>query len=251
VHNSKPNIAHNLKKRNAAHAFAEQYIALRKKEQRIYRDEELRQLPSISAQHPHYKEWVARKHSSDKLLKYISKMPAPPAILEIGCGNGWLSNKLATIEGTEVTGFDINQLELHQAKKVFGHRLNLRFTSTDPFDAAAPKRLYDVIVFAASIQYFPSLHKIVSQSLEKLQPKGSIHIIDSHFYKPGDVPAARQRTKNYFASMGFPEMSANYFHHSLEELKPFNHKILYNPHSAWNRLMQRKDPFHWVCIKKN
>jgi hypothetical protein len=64
------------------------------------------------------------------------------------------------------------------------------------------------------------------------------------------VPAARQRTANYFASIGFPAMSANYFHHSLEDLKPFNYQILYNPHSVWNRLMQRKDNFYWIRIKK-
>lgn len=246
----KPNITHNLKKREAAHAFAEQYIALRKKEQRIYRDEEVRKLPLISEQHPHYKEWLVRKHSSDRLLKYIGRMKNPPAILEVGCGNGWLSHKLSTIAGTEVTGFDINQLELHQAKKVFGHRLNLRFTSTDPFGPDAPKKMFDVIVFAASIQYFPSPQQIIARAMEKLHPGGSIHIIDSHFYKPADVVAAKQRSANYFASIGFPAMNANYFHHSLEDLKPFSYQILYNPHSVWNSLVHKKDNFYWICIKK-
>ena len=246
----KPNITHNLKHRDAIHAFTEQYIALRKKEQRLYRDEEVRKLPLISEQHPHYKEWLARKHSSDRLLKYIAHMKDPPAILEVGCGNGWLSHKLSTIAGTEVTGFDINQLELHQAKKVFGHRLNLHFTSTDPFGPEAPRKLFDVIVFAASIQYFASFSQIISKAMDKLHPGGSIHIIDSHLYKPGEVAAAKQRTESYFAQLGFPAMSASYFHHSLEELKQFNHQILYNPHSVWNRLMQKKDPFYWICIKK-
>lgn len=247
---SKPNITHNLKKRDAIHAFNEQYIAVRKKEQRIYRDEEVRKLPLISEQHPHFKEWQARKHSSDRLFKYISHLKTPPDILEVGCGNGWLSHKLSTLTGTEVTGFDINQLELHQAKKVFGHRLNLRFTSTDPFGPEAPKKLYDVIVFAASIQYFSSPQQIISKALGKLHPGGSIHIIDSHFYKPEEVPAAKQRTDNYFAQLGFPAMSESYFHHSLEALKQFDPEILYNPHSVWNRLTQRNDPFYWICIKK-
>jgi 2-polyprenyl-3-methyl-5-hydroxy-6-metoxy-1,4-benzoquinol methylase len=238
------------KKPDALHAFAEQYLALRKKEQRIYRDEELRKLPSIAAQHPHYKEWLIRKHSSDRLLKFISRLKTPSAILEVGCGNGWLSHKLSTVDGVEVTGFDINQVELHQAKKVFGHRLNLHFTSTDPFGPNAPKKLYDVIVFAAAIQYFPSLPQIVENALEKLNADGAIHIIDSNFYKPAEVAAAKQRSQDYFTQMGFPGMSANYFHHTLQELEQFNTGVLYNPHSAWNKLMQRKDPFYWICIKK-
>lgn len=238
------------KQPDALHAFAEQYLALRKKEQRIYRDEELRKLPSIAAQHPHYKEWVIRKHSSDRLLKFINRLKPPIAILEVGCGNGWLSHKLSTVEGAEVTGFDINQAELHQAKKVFGHRLNLHFTSTDPFGPHAPKELYDVIVFAAAIQYFPSLPQIVENALEKLNANGTIHIIDSYFYKPAEVAAAKQRSLEYFTQMGFPGMSANYFHHTLEALEQFDAGILYNPHSAWNKLVQRRDPFYWICIKK-
>ena len=246
-----PKIIHDLPPRNSAKDFAEQYLALRRKEQRVYSDEEVRQLPAISVHNPHYKEWIARKHSCNRLLKYIGKLETPPDILEIGCGNGWLSHKLSTAAGTEVTGYDINQAELQQAKKLFGHRLNLQFISQDPFAPDAKKELYDVIVFAASIQYFPSLAIIVEKAMERLQPGGSTHIIDSHFYKPGDVAAAKQRTMEYYASMGFPELGEHYFHHSLDELSAFNYEILYNPRSTWNRLMQRSDPFYWICIKKN
>lgn len=246
--NSKPQPGPGVSKFEIANAFAEQYLALRKKEQRVYTDEQVRQLPLIGADHPHYKEWQIRKRSADQLLKFLGNIHTPASILEVGCGNGWLSHRLSAIHGVDVTGYDINQAELQQAKKIFGHRLNLRFTSADPFSEQG--KLYDVIVFAAAIQYFPSLNSIISKALEKLSPNGSIHIMDSHFYKPGEVAAARQRTADYFSSIGFAGMSANYFHHSLDELKPFKYKILYNPASAWNRLVN-KDPFHWICIKKN
>lgn len=235
-------IKHDFPKRNA---FEEQYIALRKKEQRLYSDEEVWQLPYISPDHPHYKEWIARKRSSDRLVKHLNK---PLSILEIGCGNGWLSHKLSTIKGSQVTGFDINQLELYQARKVFGDSRNLEFTAKDPL---AGNVKFDVIVFAASIQYFASLNEIISRSMTRLQPGGSIHIIDTHFYKPTEVPAAQKRTENYFTSIGFAGMSENYFHHSLEELKRFDYEVLYNPSAWWNKLLQRTDPFHWVRIKKN
>ena len=239
------NIKHDFPKRNA---FEEQYIALRTKEQRLYSDDEVRQLPFISAEHPHFKEWIARKHSSDRLLKHLTKKNTLLRILEIGCGNGWLSHKLSTIRGSQVTGFDINQLELYQARKVFGDRSNLEFTAKDPLTGNVK---FDVIVFAASIQYFASLNEIVTRCMTRLQPGGSIHIIDTHFYKPAEVPAAQKRTENYFTSIGFAGMSENYFHHSLEELKRFDYEIMYDPGSWWNKLLQRKDPFHWVCINNN
>lgn len=240
-----PNIRHEFSKRDA---FTEQYIALRRKEQRLYSDDEVRKLPSVSILHPHYKEWVSRKRSCNRLLKHLSRLNMPLRILETGCGNGWLSHQLSTIKKTTVTGYDINQLELYQARKVFGDRANLQFTSKDPFIETAK---YDVIIFAASIQYFESLAEIVSKAMYRLQPGGAIHIIDTHFYQPAEVPAAQKRTEDYFASIGFGSMSANYFHHSLEDLKSFDYRILYSPRSFWNRLLQRKDPFYWVCIKKN
>ena len=53
--------------------FAEKYTLLREKEQRIYSDEEVTRLPVIDSPHPHFKEWLIRKKSSDTLLKYLQK----------------------------------------------------------------------------------------------------------------------------------------------------------------------------------
>ena len=227
--------------------FGEQYIALRKKEQRLYSDEEVRQLPAISPMHPHYKEWVARERSCNRLLKHLEKIRTPLRILEIGCGNGWLAHKLSAIEGAEVTGYDINQVELYQAIKVFAGKSNLHFTIKDPF---ATDGMFDIIIFAASIQYFPSLKEIIFKAMAKLLPGGSIHIIDSHFYAPAEVPAAQKRSEDYFSAIGFEGMSENYFHHSLEELDRFNHELVYDPNSLLNKLIQRKAPFHWIRIPK-
>jgi len=47
------------------------YTQLRQKERRIYTDEEVAQLPSISPTHIHFKEWLVRKHSSQKLVTYL------------------------------------------------------------------------------------------------------------------------------------------------------------------------------------
>lgn len=225
--------------------FEEQYIALRKKEQRLYADDEVRGLPFISPTHQHYDEWAIRARSCARLLKYLKKPGKPLRILEVGCGNGWLSHRLSAIEGAAVTGYDINQVELYQARKVFGDKDNLQFTAKDPF---AAEEKFDIIIFAASIQYFASIKEIIGKSMKKLLPGGSTHIIDSHFYTPDQVPAAQKRTEDYFASLGFGGMSANYFHHSLEELKQFNVDVFYDPNSFLNKLLKRKNPFHWLRI---
>ena len=44
--------------------FETAYIRLRKWEKRIYADEEVAQLPVVTATHLYYKEWQLRKESS-------------------------------------------------------------------------------------------------------------------------------------------------------------------------------------------
>lgn len=241
-----------IKQTNKNGKFEQQYLALREKEQRVYTDAQVMQLPLINTDHPHYAEWQIRRHSSEKLIKQLRKINRPLRILEVGCGNGWLSNKLAAIPNANVTGFDINSAELQQARRVFHQQKNLQFVSEDPVrrPRLTDTDTYDIIIFAASIQYFPSLHSIISDSLQHLAPLGSIHIIDSHFYKPDEIPAAKQRTAEHYNSLGFPGMSAHYFHHTLDTLKTFNVRILYNPDALWNKLRKKKAPFPWICIKK-
>lgn len=234
-----------------AQLFAQQYYLLRKKEQRIYTDAELLCLPFVQAQHPHFKEWQIRKRSGRRLVKYLQQKNTPLKILEVGCGNGWLSAQLAAIENTEVTGIDINDEELEQAQRVFGTKQNLQFIFGDLREDVLQDNIFDIIIFAASLQYFPSLKEIVNRAVKQLTLQGEIHIVDTHFYTAGEAEAAKQRTEKYFASVGFETMANFYFHHSMNELERFNHKFLYNPSAFLSRFNKNKNPFHHVIIKNS
>ena len=229
--------------------FEKLYISLREKELRMFTDREVRKLPEVSKTHTHFKEWKVRKNSCRNLLRYVKQKGHICKILEIGCGNGWLSAQLAAATRGEVTGFDLNTIELEQARKVFSSRSNLNFLAGDIRSGIAGDKKYDLIVFAASIQYFDSFKEIINSALQYLTLQGEIHIIDSHFYLPEKLFPARQRTKNYFSEMGFPEMSAYYFHHSLRELQSFNYKLLNDSRSWIYKISFKKNPFHWVVIK--
>src|SRR5450755_3134227 len=88
--------------------FEKKYITTRGLENRLYSDDELLRLPDIESEHTHYKEWQLRKKSSQRLMRYLAARKKALDILEIGCGNGWLSHQLAEIPGSRVTGLDIN-----------------------------------------------------------------------------------------------------------------------------------------------
>jgi ubiquinone/menaquinone biosynthesis C-methylase UbiE len=227
--------------------FERIYIELRNHERRMYSDEEVAWLPDIADDHIHKKEWDIRRNSCKKLLGYLSNKRRSLKILEVGCGNGWLSYQLSQIRFSNVIGLDINLPELQQAERVFNAIPNLTFVHGDL--SAVEFEKFDIVVFAASIQYFRSIDDVIDSVLDLLNPRGEIHFVDSHFYSDEKIKSAEQRSRRYFHENGFDRMLEFYFHHSLEELKRFNYRVKYDPGSILNRLIGR-NPFHWIRIKK-
>ncbi len=231
-------------------SFEKAYIRLRAKENRLYTDDELNQLPDVPATHIHYQEWLIRKLSAEKLLTYLNTKNRPLRILEIGCGNGWLSFQLATLKNSKVIGQDINFTELQQAARNYSSHKRLRFVYGDLFSGILAEEKFDVIVFAASIQYFESLKKVMTKALSLLLPDGEIHLLDSPFYKSNEIALARQRTASYYQMMGFPEMTHFYFHHGKQDLDGFNKRIMYDPSSIFSYFSRKNRIFPWYIIKQ-
>jgi len=225
------------------------YIAVRNKENRLYTDEELLMLPEVNSRHVHWQEWQIRQRSCNRMLRHLKNMNKPLRILEIGCGNGWLSNRLSEIKQADITGLDINVTELYQARNVFGHKTNLHFLQGDIRDGMLDKEKFDVVIFAASIQYFSSVPAIICKIGQLLNLDGEIHIMDSMFYSELNVHNAKSRSDRYFNELGFPEMSDHYFHHVFSELQKFNCKILSRPATGLKKMFAGKTPFYWVVIK--
>lgn len=233
---------------NTEPAFEDLYIAVRDKEGRLYSDEQVSQLPEIEEMHPYFREWQMRARSSRRLINYLQKKNKPLSILEVGCGNGWLAAKMAELDGALVTGLDANKPEIEQARRVFKNS-SVRFIYNTFYMESFGKFVkFDVIVFAASFQYFPSAKAIIGDAKQLLNPGGEIHIIDTHFYDTGEARLSANRSKNYYATMGVAEMAGHYFHHSLKCLDGFDHKIMFNPNNIINRIT-KKDVFYWIRIK--
>jgi ubiquinone/menaquinone biosynthesis C-methylase UbiE len=225
------------------------YTQLRQKEKRVYTDEEVARLPSISPKHIHYKEWLLRKDSSQKLVNHLKRKKKALDILEIGCGNGWLSKRLSTIPDSRVIGTDINFSEVQQAANVFQNVPNLHFMYVDVNPGVFNEKKFDTIVFADSIQYFESLNETIGNTLKLLKPDGEIHIIDSLFYSLPELMAARLLTQHYYEAAGSPEMADCYFHHCYEDLKNYNYSIRYDPKSILTKFLRNKKPFPWISIQ--
>jgi len=227
--------------------FSSLYLKVRAHENRILTDNQLSQLPYVSPDNSLFKEWSLRQKSAVRFINYLKKKNKPLKILDLGCGNGWFTHKMAKITPRNyVLGMDINISELEQAAKVFAND-NLHFVYGDIFALKDHfESSFDVITVNAAIQYFRELSELILLLKSFLTNSGELHIIDSPFYEPKAVSEARERTRNYYSKLGFPKMAEYYHHHSKEDVSEF--ELLYFPKkSLINRLRGVTDsPFPWL-----
>ncbi len=237
------------------------YLEVRRREGRVFPDEVVRALPFVSKSNPYTKEWRWRKRSFERLRAQLSES-LTLSILDLGSGNGWLANRLAENPDWDVWAVDVNEEELAQGARLFG-RENLRFVCADLLALVARNDIpgdepgisfrdtFDLVVLAASAQYFPDLEQLVFSLKKCLKPSGQIHILDSPFYKnEKEKEAARQRTLEYYSKIGVPEMAAFYHHHLWADVEKLGGKNLNNRASI--KFLQKIKwlaPFPWVRFR--
>lgn len=231
----------------------ELYLDVREREGRLFSDEIVARLPFLPSGHPLGPEWRSRSASALRLARYLSSRQEPLFILDLGCGNGWLSNLLCKF-GLSVIGLDQNQYELRQAARVFPPNSNLMFLKADVFSAPFINGHFDAIILASVLQYFQDISRLITVLSSYLKPQGEIHILDTPLYSDSELDAAVLRSHQYYTSLGFPEMVEHYYHHRASDLYPLNPTTLYRPHALSLRLKrligQNDSPFPWLMLKK-
>ncbi|WP_430410381.1 class I SAM-dependent methyltransferase [Kordia sp.] len=225
--------------------FSTYYLAVREKEQRILTDYDVRQLPYIKRD-----EWEYREKSTERFIQYVSDKNTSLDILEIGCGNGWFSNKIAEIsKENNVIGLDVNRDELEQAARIFRAN-NLRFVYADIFEVSNMfEGKFDIVTLNGAVQYFEDFKALMMLLESFLKPKGEIHIIDSPFYKTSEITAAKDRTKTYYTEIGVPKMAENYFHHNEKLVTNFDTLYKYKQNIIHKILGKKDSPFSWYVFK--
>jgi SAM-dependent methyltransferase len=232
------------------------YLRAREREGRVLFDHTVALLPNLPGGHPLASEWRLRADACERLVSRLRIHRRPLRVLDLGCGNGWLANRIAGVPRTSVLGTDVNDVELEQARRVFGQRENLVFVHHDMQEAELPMERPDIIVVASAIQYVPDPAGLIVAWLRSLAAHGEIHILDSPIYEPAEVVAARERTRRHYAAIGVPEMTGAYHHHGWEAFEPFSFDVLYRPGARIARLRRRvlrsrRSPFSWIRIRKD
>jgi SAM-dependent methyltransferase len=227
--------------------FEEAYIGLRKKENKLLSIAEIRSLPNLRSDHPDKKTWQRREKSVGRILDHLGRRSSLK-ILEIGCGNGYLSAQIAK-RNHKVYGLDVNLFELRQAADAFGAD-NITWYCADILHDTLPDAPFELIIFAASFHYFKDPVALIECCRQMLTANGEIHIFDSPFYSENEVVHAKQRSLDYFTASSAAPLSDFYSHNTLRVLQAYKPRMLYKPRPLLQRLLRIKDsPFPWLMIR--
>lgn len=234
-------------------AFENLYLKVRKKEKRIYSDDEIKLLPYASKRNPHRDEWALRTKSFLRFKKYLSQKKTKLNILDLGCGNGWFTGQLANEFEHNYYCIDVNLTELEQAARVFEND-NTTFIYADIFTTSLPANTFDLVIINSALQYFQNISALMKELFFISKTYGDVHIIDTPFYNANEIMPAKNRTLKYYTSIGYPEMTAKYFHHTFDDFKYLRYSYLYNPNSFKNKLsnfiFEKDSPFPWIVVTR-
>lgn len=187
-----------------------------------------RALPFRDLSGRHQADWRIRARSFDVLVKNVlTRLQAPLGrslrIIDLGAGNGWLSNRLSA-QGDRVIAVDllVNDQDGLGAWKFYEHSftpVQAEFNHLPIMD-----RFADAVIFNASFHYSENYVEALKEALRVLAPEGQIVIIDSPVYHRADSGAkmVHEREEQFEAEYGFASnnlQSENYLTYTrLKEL---------------------------------
>ncbi|MCB0031288.1 MAG: methyltransferase domain-containing protein [Anaerolineales bacterium] len=139
-----------------------------------------RQLPAVDLTGRHSAMWAQRHESFQLLLRHLPE--SPRQILDLGAGNGWLSNQL-TRRGHHLTAVDLSLSQLDGLGA--HHHYEQPFLSIQAeFDhLPLPDASLDIIIANAAFHYSTSYSETLSALKPLLRPSGQLIILDTPFYR--------------------------------------------------------------------
>lgn len=177
-------------------------------------------LPYVSG--PGSSKWRVKARSMEALFRFVDRL-APRRIVDLGCGNGWLSRHLAA-RGFETYGVEIgldDVLGLGAASELLRHELdvNLIWGEMDhpPFRTAS----VDAVICNASLHYATSISLVIGQIARIVRPGGALVVMNSPVHQDrGSALRAQTEFRGHLRQLGGDEtVISNYHHFQSADLK--------------------------------
>lgn len=190
--------------------FIADYEAIRRYEQRGSPSANYyRALPHRDLSGHYRDDWRIRARSFNALVKYVltplqNRLERAMKILDLGAGNGWLSNRLSA-QGDRVIAVDllVNEQDGLGAWKYYEHSfipVQAQFDHLPIMSGFA-----DTVIFNASLHYAEDYTRTLKEALRVLSNQGWLVIMDSPVYRhstSGDQ-MVEERKRDFLARYGF------------------------------------------------
>jgi SAM-dependent methyltransferase len=182
-------------------------------------DKYYRALPFKDLSGHHKADWRIRARSFNVLVnKVLTRLQASLErslkVLDLGAGNGWLSNRLAA-QGDRVFAVDllVNDQDGLGAWKNYEHTFTPMQAEFNHLPIA--DHFADAVIFNASFHYSENYTETLREALRVLSPRGSIVILDSPVYRRAESgqQMVQEREAQFKEKYGFPSdnlQSENY-----------------------------------------
>jgi ubiquinone/menaquinone biosynthesis C-methylase UbiE len=249
------------------HKFIQEYETVRGQEQRGSDDPDYyRSLPYLDKSWPLSHEWVIRAKSFKALVREViapleESRKRELKILDLGAGNGWLSNRLAgadhAVVAVDLITNSLDGLGTHRYYEKPYLPVQSEFDYL-PFGDGQ----FDLAVFNASFHYAESYETTLVEALRVLLPGASVVILDTPIYRDADSgrQMVQEREATFERLYGFPSntiQSENYLtYQRLEQLAQelqLNWNLI-KPFYGWRwalrplkaRLLGRREPAKFI-----
>lgn len=170
----------------ASDAFLAQYRRVRSDEGRCARSAcYYRALPLIEASDPHAAEWRIRQESYRTLLSARTGVLSPRSwlrVLDLGAGNGWLSNRLASL-GHAPVAVDLldDDADGLRTRRLYEHAF---VAVRADFDALPfVSRQFDLVILNASLHYSQDPERTLGEAARVVAGGGALVVMDSPMFE--------------------------------------------------------------------
>jgi len=165
-------------------------------------------------------------HAKHRLMRYhdffTERVKCGEKVLDIGCGNGELTNDIAEISGAVVTGIDIEARNIATCRSRFSHP-NLSFEQMDATQNI-PDCRYDVVILSNVLEHIQDRGKFLAVIFGKYHPCRLLiraPMIDRNWH----VPMRKELGLAYFSDdTHFIEYTLESF---LQEMNKAGLKVIY------------------------
>ena len=143
-----------------------------------------------------FNQWAAagrgdemEDHHSDITDQTIALMNIQPTdrILDLGCGTGWASRRLARMAGAgEVVGLDVADEMLHRAEEASSGFNNIRYVWGSAENIPALDGLFTKVLSVESFYYYADQNKALRELKRVMAPEAQLFILinlykDNHY----------------------------------------------------------------------